>query len=159
MTNLHIHPFVNKFLRKLHWLETYDHSAFLRSLVISLARYLVYTSQFVILLLAFEPEASILQLYMGVSALYLFHTILPMPPVADVLARTNLALVLWSGTGMSELSISLASLLVWVINLLVPAVLGSLAISTYRPVKSLNSDDAHFRPAIGPVMADEPGRS
>ena len=119
-------------------------------------RYLVYTLQFVLLLKGLEPEASVVNLFLGVSCLYLFHTLIPMPPVADVLARTNLALILWSGTGMSELSISLASFIVWVVNLLIPAILGSLAIGTIKQKKSFNTHDPHLSPSYEPAIADGP---
>jgi hypothetical protein len=152
--SIYIHPFFNKFLRKIHWIGIYDSTSLVQSLALSMLRYAVYTSQFVLLLLAFEPSMDVAPLVLGVSALYLFHTLIPLPPVADVLARTNLALILWSGTGMSELSISLASLLVWMVNLLIPAVLGSVAIGNYRPGKSFISHDPNYRPALEPVLAD-----
>src|SRR5688572_15459141 len=84
---------IRKFTRQLGHLEDYKTGLLLRSLLISLARYLVYTFQFVLLLIGFEPEASVIHLFLGVSSLYLFQTLVPMPPVADVLARTNIALI------------------------------------------------------------------
>ena len=153
-SSIHIHPLVNKLIRRIHWIGIHSKSTLALSLVLSMVRYAVYTTQFVLLLLAFEPSMDAGPLFVGVSALYLFHTLIPMPPVADVLARTNLALILWSGTGMNELSISLASLLVWIINLLIPAVLGSVAIGNYRPGKTFNSHDSNYRPALEPVLAD-----
>jgi hypothetical protein len=148
-----------KSLRKLNhqlgYFEDYRPGLLVKSLSIAGVRYLVYTSQFVLLLIGFEPEANVIDLFLGISCLYLFHTLIPMPPVADVLARTNIALILWSGTGMSELSISLASFIVWVINLLIPAILGSLAIGAFDPKKSFITHDAHFSPSYEPVAADQ----
>lgn len=148
-------PFsLNKISTHLGYLKDYHTGLMLRSLGLSLARYLVYTFQFVILLIGFEPGASPFHLFLGISCLYLFHTVVPMPPVADVLARTNIALILWSGTGMSELSISLASFIVWIINLLIPAILGSLAIGTINTKKPFNSHDPHLSPSYQPVVSD-----
>ena len=151
-----LHPAFIKLANQLSHLSDYKSPLLGRSLWISLLRYVVYTSQFVLLLHAFEPQIPFGILYMGVSALYLFQTLVPMPPVTDVLARTNLALILWSGTGMSELSISLASFIVWMINLLVPAILGSLAIGTIAPKKSFSIHDSDFSPSYEPVVADQP---
>ncbi len=149
-----IHPAFQKLANQLSHIQDYRPRLLVRSLGIALIRYLVYTFQFVLLLHAFEPDTSMIIQFLGVSGLYLFHSLIPMPPVADVLARTNLALIVWSGSGMSELSISLASLLVWVINLLIPAVLGSLAINTIAPEKSLINHDQYFSPSYEPVITD-----
>lgn len=151
-----LHPAFMKFANQLSYISDYKPGLLGRSLWISLMRYTLYASQFVLLLHAFEPEISIGILFLGVSALYLIQTLIPMPPVADVLARTNVALILWSGTGMGELSISLASFIVWMINLLIPAILGSLAVGTIASKKSLITHDSNFSPSYEPVMADQP---
>src|SRR5687767_14972819 len=136
---LKMHNWLLKISNQLAYLKDYTTSLLIKSLLIALIRYGVYVFQFVLLLIAFEPDASVFSLFLGVSCLYLFHTIIPMPPVADVLARTNIALILWAGTGMSELSISLASFIVWVINLLIPAAAGSIALGTINLKKSFST--------------------
>jgi hypothetical protein len=150
-----LHPAFMKLANQLSYISDYKPHLLVRSLWISLLRYLVYTTQFVLLLHAFEPGIPLEVLFPGVSALYLFQTIVPMPPVADVLARTNIALILWSGAGMSELSISLASFIVWGINLLIPAILGSLAIGTIATKKSFNTHDSNLSPSYEPVITDQ----
>ncbi|HUR30393.1 MAG TPA: lysylphosphatidylglycerol synthase domain-containing protein [Saprospiraceae bacterium] len=150
-----LHKSFLRLINQLAFLKDYHSRLLFRSLVIAFLRYVVYISQFVLLLNAFEPQTSVAQLFLGVSCLYLFHTIIPMPPVADVLARTNIALILWSGTGMSELSISLASFIVWIINLLIPAILGSLAIGTIETDKPFKTNDSHFSPSFEPVVTDQ----
>ncbi len=154
--SLRLHPVFQKVLWQLRFLEDYSTSVLLRGLSIAAARYIIYVGQFVILLHAFSPGIPLGTLFLGVSALYLFHTIVPLPPVADVLARTNVALILWAGSGMSELSISLASLLVWCINLLIPAMVGSIILSTTTPGNSFNTHDQHLSPSYEPVIADQP---
>ncbi len=151
---LKLHPVFKKVIHQLIYIEDYGWRVIWKGLGLALTRYLVYTFQFVILLHAFEPDVSIGALFIGVCGLYLFHTLIPLPPVADVLARTNIALIIWSGSGMSELSISLASLLVWTVNLLIPAVIGSIALSTINPENSLHSHDQHLSPVYEPVIAD-----
>ena len=153
---LNWHSFFKKLNNQLSHLADYKKTILLKTLLISSVRYGVYTLQFVLLLIAFEPEVSVLNLFLGVSCLYFFQTVMPMPPVADVLARTNIALILWSGTGMSELSISLASFIVWMINLLIPAILGSLAIGTIDLKKAFNSHDPQLNPSYEPVLPDQP---
>lgn len=148
------HPLFYKVLRQAEHLGDYPAGVIRKALLFALLRYAVYTLQFILLLKLFEPSASLLVLALGVSALYLFHTLLPLPPVADVLARTNVAFILWAGSDLSELSISLASLIVWTINLLVPAMAGSIILGTTSAGKSFNTHDQHLRPDYEPVIAD-----
>ena len=153
---LKVHSFFKKLSNQLSHLKDYSKGILVRTLLLASIRYGIYTLQFVLLLIAFEPGVPVLNLFLGVSCLYFFHTVMPMPPVADVLARTNIALILWSGTGMSELSISLASFIVWMINLLIPAVLGSLAIGTIDLKKAFNTHDAQLNPSYEPALPDQP---
>lgn len=150
-----IHRVFAKLATQLIHLEDYTTGLLTKTLLIAFARYVVYTAQFVLLLHAFGSGSPIISMVLGVSCLYLFQTLIPLPPVADVLARTNIALILWSGSGMSELSISLASFTVWMINLLIPAVLGSLAIGTIDLKKSFNTHDPHFSPSYKPLVTEQ----
>ncbi len=135
IANLKIHSIFGKLVKNLHFIDDYSPLVLIQALGIALGRYLVYTFQFLLLLHAFEPAVHPGALFLGVSAIYLFQTLVPLPPVADVLARTNIGLILWSGAGMSELSITLASLMVWLVNLLIPAIIGSFIIGTTAPKK------------------------
>lgn len=151
-----LHPLFLKLAGQLTHLQDYSNDLFVKSIFLALTRYIVYVTQFVLLLHVFEPEASILTLYFGVSCLYLFNTLVPLPPVADVLARTNIAFLLWAGSGMSELSISMASFMVWSVNLLIPAILGSLVIGTNDLKKSFNTYDQHFSSTYRPLVTEQP---
>lgn len=145
---------LKKMKLQIHHLGDYKKDILGKALLIAALRYFVYVLQFVIVLLAFEPQSSVLYLFLGVSCLYLFHTFVPLPAGWDVLARTNIALLLWSGTGMSELSISLASFIVWMVNLLIPALFGSLAIGTIDVKKSFSTHDRNIPTAFEPAIPD-----
>lgn len=145
---------LKKMKRHVYLLGDYSKNILAKALIIAALRYFVYVLQFVLLLLAFEPQSSVLFLFLGVSCLYLFQTFVPLPTGWDVLARTNIALLLWSESGMSELSISLASFIVWMVNLLIPAILGSLAIGTIDVKKSFSTHDRNIPTAYEPVISD-----
>jgi len=149
-----IHTMVGKLMQHLHLIDDYSFIILSKAMGIAVCRYMVYTLQFALLLHAFEPAVSIGVLFLGISAIFLFQTLIPLPPIADVLARTNIGLIFWAGTGMSELSISLASLMVWLINLLIPAIVGSFLIGTTATKKTLDTDDPHVPSALRPVAAE-----
>lgn len=138
---LNIHSVFKKLVLNLQYIDDYSYNILFRVLAFALVRYLVYITQFVLILHAFEPGISLNILVLGVSAIYLFQTLVPLPPIADVMARANIGLILWSGSGMSELSITLGSLMIWLVNLLIPAMIGSFAIGTTTPLISLDTHE------------------
>jgi len=150
-----LHSFFKKLVLNLQYMDDYSYKILFRVLGLAFARYLVYTTQFVLILHAFEPDISPFVLYLGVSTIFLFQTLIPLPPVADVMARANIGLILWSGTGMSELSISLASLMIWFVNLLIPAMIGSFVIGTTTPLISLDKHESILPSASLPVTTEQ----
>ena len=151
----HLHPFFKKLVLNLQYMDDYSYKILFRVLGIAFTRYLVYITQFVLILHAFEPDIIPVVLYLGVSAIFLFQTLIPLPPVADVMARANIGLILWSGTGMSELSITLASLMIWLVNLLIPALIGSFVIGTTTPLISLDNHEPILPSACMPVATEQ----
>lgn len=150
-----IHSIFTRIALYLRYIDDYKPKVLTKVLCIALLRYFIYTIQYVLILHAFEPDIQPIHLLLGISAIFLFQTLFPLPPGADVMARANLGLILWSGTGMSELSISLASLIIWLINLLIPALIGSFVIGTTAPLISLNKNESNIPPVLLPV-APEP---
>ena len=156
ISRLKTHSIFDKWVQHIDLIEDYSPGVLTASVGIALSRYLVYTFQFFLLLQAFEPAVHPGALLLGISAVYLFQTLVPLPPFADVLARTNIGLILWSGAGLSELSITLASLLVWLINLLIPAIAGSFIIGTTTAKNSLDTDDPFVPSAHRPAIVKQP---
>lgn len=156
---LNIHPVFKKLVLNLNYIDDYSPMILVRALGIALARYVVYCNQFVLILHAFEPGIHADVLFLGVSAIYLFQTLVPLPPLADVMARANIGLILWSGTGMSELSISLASLMIWLINLLIPAMIGSFAIGTTAHLITLDTHESILPSDLLPFAAEHSDKS
>ncbi len=87
-------------------------------------RYLVYLSQYALMLLIFGFDQSLLSIAAGISLVFLVQSLVPVPAVAKVFARTGAAAAIFSLLGYENLEVILASLLLWVINLLLPALCG-----------------------------------
>lgn len=153
---LNLHSIFKKLIMNLQYIDDYSYKILFRVLAFAIARYLVYVTQFVLILHAFEPAISLNILVLGVSAIYLFQTLVPLPPIADVMARANIGLILWSGSGMSELSISLGSLMVWFVNLLIPAMIGSFVIGTTAPLISLDTHESILPSDFLPGATEQP---
>ena len=69
--------------------------------------------------------------------MYLMQTSIPLPPFVDVMVRSELVILLWTGFAVNELSVFAASFFIWIINLLIPAFFGLMAISTVNVLQSL----------------------
>jgi len=121
-------------LKYLQQITTRDLSI---ALGFSLAKYVVFSTQFVLLLLYFGVEIPVFWIFCGVAVMYLMQTSVPLPPFVDVVARSELAVLLWASFNVNELSVLAASFFIWVINLLIPAFFGLIAISTVNVLRSL----------------------
>lgn len=107
------------------------------TLVFATFRYLVFTVQYILLLLYFNVDVPFFWLAGGVAVIYLMQTSIPLPPFVDLIARNELGILLWAGFGANELSIVAAGLSIWIINLAFPALFGLLAVATVNVLRSL----------------------
>jgi hypothetical protein len=106
----------------------YDKALLSNVALFSLIRYCIYVSQYLLLLFYFDINVGISEAITGVCVVFLFQTGLPLPPALSVLARTEIALIVWSVFDNNHLSILTVPILLWMINLLVPAIVGSIII-------------------------------
>ncbi|PQJ33730.1 hypothetical protein BSZ35_03140 [Salinibacter sp. 10B] len=109
----------------------------------SLVRYLVFTGQFVCLGLALQPSASVGALAIAVSLTFYAKYLLPSLTLLDLGIREGAAVFFFSLVGLGTASGLNAALLLFAINVLVPALLG-LPFVARLPLPSA-SDDAITR--------------
>ncbi len=91
---------------------------------ITLIRIGVYVIQYYLLLLFFDIEVPADMAIATILVGYLIQTGLPLPTLFALLARGEITLILWKFYGVNELSILAASYGLWVINLVMPALVG-----------------------------------
>lgn len=92
----------------------------------SVARYMIFTCQFTILLASMNEDLSVVPIWMGVSLTYLITTIIPSPALGKFGIRESVSIFVFSLIGLSEETILLSSLLLWMINLMIPSLLGGV---------------------------------
>jgi len=101
-------------------------------LLLSILRFMVYCTQFYILLSVFGLTLSIADGIFLIAVIYLAITIVPQFAIAEIATRGALAIVVfevfiqWGGNynGHYEAALLLASTTLWVINLFIPAMAG-----------------------------------
>ncbi len=121
--------FFKKIERYIDTLNRFTNAELFHFLLLSFMRYLVFTLQYVLLLKAFGTEISILQGFGGISIIFLAQTFLPVPAIAELGLRGNMALFVFTDFAQNELSILAAVLSIWIINLMIPALTGYLFIA------------------------------
>lgn len=104
-------------------------------------RYLIYCTQYFFLLQFFGIHTGLAAGYAGIATIFLVQTVLPLPAVAGLLVRGNLALFVWSDFSSDELCILSATFLLWIINLILPALLGTFSLFYVRIAKTLGYED------------------
>ena len=126
--------------KHLKLLTNYSNKRLMKALLLALLRYLVFCIQFILILHFFGLEVPAIWTFWGVTIIYLFHTGIPLPPFVDVIARSELALILWENYHPNELSVVSASFSIWMINLVIPAIVGLIAIENINVIKSIRYD-------------------
>ena len=129
-------PLVEKYqfliekVEALHWREL------TRILCLSVIRYVVYIVQYVLLLQLFGVESSVLNLAMMVSVFLLVMASIPSIALAELGFRGKVSLQLFGLLSTNHLGIIAAAAGIWVINLIIPAILGSVLILGVRLFKN-----------------------
>ena len=109
-------------------------------LMLSILRYFVFTIQFYILLIFFGMENNVISLFSGISGIFLLQTGIPLPPVANFIARGEIAIVLFEHLTSNKIMILCSTFSLWVINLVLPAFIGMILLIKMNIIKSLGYD-------------------
>jgi hypothetical protein len=90
----------------------------------SILRYTVFFVQFLLVLWVFQGVSVNYATLSGVAMYFLITTTLPMISMLEAAIRAAVALVVFSGTGISDTALALTTLLIWLFNIIVPGIIG-----------------------------------
>lgn len=131
-------PRKGKVLEYIKVLDSFETGSLLRLLSLSMFRYLVFVSQYLLLFNLFGVEVNWWQGFWIVSVLFLILAIIPTFALAELGIRGKVSIFLLQGFSSNYAGIISCTLGIWVINLVVPALIGSLLI---LGVKFFRSDE------------------
>ncbi len=120
--------FLERGKQHLVMLKSYDRKTLGKGLLLAVLRYFVFCLQFVLALQFFGVEVPLPWAFWGIAVIYLFHAGVPLPPFIDIMARSQIALIIWQQFEPNELSVISASFFIWIVNLVLPAIIGLVAI-------------------------------
>ena len=122
------------FLSKYHKYHNvfcfYDLHELLEVLLYSIARYIVFTTQFFILLFIFEVNITYIEAIILTSSMLFIISIIPTIAITEIGVRGSVSLFLFSFISSNTIGILSATFVMWVVNLLLPAIIGTIFIFT-----------------------------
>lgn len=121
--------------RRLSTLIHFTHQELRVVLRMSFGRYMVYAIQFLLLLYAFGIPLLSLEGFAIAATMFLLQTAIPSIAAFDLGVRGNVALFLLAGYAFDSSQILAATLMLWFINLVLPALIGYAIILLARIFK------------------------
>jgi len=119
-------------------LKKVDATLLIRLLSFSATRYFVFTLQYFLLFRLFDVHVSWWQSFWSVNVIFLILAIVPTFAIAELGLRGKVSLQLLHIFSKNDLGIGFASLSIWLINLVIPAVIGSLLILSIKIFRNRN---------------------
>lgn len=110
-----------------------DRIILIKTFSFSMFRYLIFSTQFLVLLLFFEVDIEISIALATIFTVYLLASILPSIHLMDVAIKGSVALFLFSKLGIEDWKILTVTSLMWLFNLVLPVILGSYFVIRFKP--------------------------
>ncbi len=120
--------FLKKHENKIGFFKEFNFSQLAKILAFSLFRYIIFTTQFYLLLIFFEVEINIFEAYISIASIYLIINIIPSIVLSDIGVRGSVSIFIFGIFSQAEGGIFLSSTFLWLINLVVPAIIGSFVL-------------------------------
>jgi hypothetical protein len=119
-------PKAKPFLQHITVIENLPVTILLRTISLSFLRYIIFVFQYILLLQVFAVDAGVWHCFWLISVLYLILAITPTIALAEAGLRGQVSLLLFTLVSANKFGIVGAATAIWFINLVVPALVGSL---------------------------------
>ncbi|CAG5080557.1 lysylphosphatidylglycerol synthase transmembrane domain-containing protein [Parvicella tangerina] len=117
--------YLNNLITKLEFLGDLTELRLHTILGIAILRYLVFIAQFHVALTLFGAEPELIWTAAFCGVLYLFSTLIPSPFMGNLGTREAIAVFLVIPFGLEE-TVIIASLFIWLINVVLPSIIGGI---------------------------------
>ena len=117
--------FLKKFKRFFSVLNRYHQKELANVMLLSLGRFAVFTSQYLLIIHFLIPELSFVDSSLMVFILFFIQSALPSLDLLDIGVRSLTATYFFGFITQQEIAIMASTALIWLVNLIIPAILGS----------------------------------
>lgn len=130
-------PYFLKWKQHLILFFEIPRSEFFQTLFLSATRYLVFTIQFYLILVALGMEIEFVQAFILIAVTFLITSVIPTFALTEIVVRSAVSVSVFAVVAPSQSeTAAAASLLLWLINLAIPAFIGSLFIGKLQFFKA-----------------------
>ncbi len=121
-------PFVARYSFFIQKLEEFTVPELLKVLLISFLRYTVFAVQYLLLLQVFKVDIGASNAFWLIAVMFLVLAVIPTIALAELGVRGKISIFLFGVFSTNTIGILLTATTIWLINLVVPALAGSLFI-------------------------------
>lgn len=118
------------------YLKQIPSKLYFKTIGIAFLRYLIFSHQFYFLTVLFGVETDYYVVMSLIFTMYFLASIIPTFAIFDWLIKGSIALWLFSLIGMNELSTLTITTLMWILNIGIPSLLGTLFILNFKLIDS-----------------------
>lgn len=108
-------------------------------LLISLARFMIFTSQYIILMLTILPEIPLVSMVLMIFILFFVQSAMPSLDIFDFSVRSFVASNLYSYVTTQEIAVMAIVSCIWFVNLIFPAIIGAFFVLNVNYISDDNS--------------------
>ncbi len=125
-------PWLKKISVYIEVIKRYERSTLIKLILYAAARYLVYSTQFFLLLYITHQYFLPMETFAGIWLLFWIIAVIPSFVIADIGVRGKTAVTFLAFVSGNALAILVSSVLLWFINLILPALIGCLFVFRIR---------------------------
>ncbi len=118
--------FLKPFKKFFSILARYKKSDLLKVFIYCLSRFFVFTTQYYLIIHLLVPDIKIFEMAMMLFILFFIQSALPSLDLLDIGVRVSTATYFFAFITTQEVAIMTATTCIWIINLIIPAILGSV---------------------------------
>ncbi|MGI8892659.1 MAG: lysylphosphatidylglycerol synthase domain-containing protein [Bacteroidia bacterium] len=134
------HLFRNKYFKRLYLflkiLNEFKTQELLNIVAMSMIRYMVFSIQFYLLLIISGVDLAFFPGMLLISVIYFIMTFIPTTIISELAVRGSVSVAILGLVSTNTLAIVNAGFILWMINLMIPALLGSVFLFKAKLVKS-----------------------
>lgn len=127
---------IKSFKKYFEVLVMYNYKDLIIAFIYSNTRYFIFSLQFIILLHVFGINISFMDAILSVMLIFFFITITPTITIAEIGVRGSVAIFVLGLFSSNDIAILSSTTLLWLINLIIPAIIGSFFIFSLKFFRS-----------------------
>ena len=124
--------------KQLDFLKDISKNSIFKIFLFSLVRYLIFSFQFYYLLYLFGIEMNYFEAMTVISSMYLLSSVIPSIFIFDVIIKGGVAIYLFGLIGVPESIILSIVTLMWILNFVLPSVIGSYHVLNFKLPKTVS---------------------